>query len=329
MFHLIQKTLGAMLIIPLITSIAIANDRAVSFGDRGPVPRTELIPSPGAPVIRAGQAFRGQDTFTVADLEANRAERVADAAGPDPMSPAVSRMMRHNLETIVGWDARMRYYTGQYPNRAIVYIQYNNAHLCTGFLVSRDTVVTSGHCVHTGGSNGAWRRPNLYRVFPGRDGTASPYGSCTVKRLHSVIGWTSNRNSQFDYGAMRLNCTIGNTTGWFGVHAPPNRELTNAPSTVIGYSGDKPQQQWGGGDQVRRVEQRMICYRNDTVGGNSGGPVWNDRNNATSATGAFAFGIHGYGVGGSVCGGVRNQMNGAVRVDSALLSNIVSWIRQP
>jgi glutamyl endopeptidase len=105
--------------------------------------------------------------------------------------------------------------------------------------------------------------------------------------------------------------------------------LEAAPTRVIGYPGDKAQQQWGASDRVRRIEPRMVCYRDDTIGGNSGGPVWNDRNHGLFSSGAWAYGVHGYGVGGSVCGGAANQFNGGVRIVAAVRDRIIDWIQRP
>jgi glutamyl endopeptidase len=65
-----------------------------------------------------------------------------------------------------------------------------------------------------GDTGGTWY--SGLAVWPGRDGSSAPYGSCTVRTLYSVTGWTSSRGEQYDYGALKLNCTVGNTIGWFG-----------------------------------------------------------------------------------------------------------------
>jgi glutamyl endopeptidase len=303
-------------------------DRPVTSEARGSSVAEVFAPRQGRPIIEAGLPFFGLEAISAENLSATGATVQPDVTSIDPLHPDVIAAMAARRETIIGWDSRMRFNPRSYPNRAIVYISYNGSHLCTGFMISQNTVATSGHCLHTGGSNGQWRQTSLFRVFPGRDGTSSPYGSCGATRLHSVTGWTSNRLATHDYGAIRLDCTVGNTVGWFGMYVPSDTDLTNAPTRVLGYSGDKAQQQWGSSDRIRRIETRMLCYRDDTVGGNSGGPLWHDRDNALNASGAWAFGVHGYGVGGSVCGGGTTQTNGAVRATTAVLNNYIAWINQ-
>jgi glutamyl endopeptidase len=224
-------------------------------------------------------------------------------------------------ESVIGWDSRIRTYTTAYPNRAIVFIEINGAHLCTGFMYARNMVATAGHCVHTGGSSGAWRNRLQMRVYPGRDRTVSPYGFCTVARLHSVVGWTVNNNFRFDYGAMRLNCNVGNTVGWFGLY---DGGTLNSAAMISGYPGDKPRDQWASGDKIRTVTAEMIAYRMDTIGGHSGSPVWNDRADGTFGTGTWAVGVHNYGV-----GAIGTNSNSAARLSAARISNYVAWRDAP
>ena len=194
-------------------------------------------------------------------------------------------------------------------------------------MISKDTVATAGHCVHTGGSSGAWRDRTTMKVWPGRDGTASPFGFCTVKRLHSVAGWTGSANQLYDYGAMRLNCNVGNTTGWFGMYSlPTDGQFLNQPAIIDGYPGDKPQQQWLSADKVRASQPLRLCYRMDTVGGHSGRPIWHDRGEALSTNGAWAIAVHAYGATSSTCG---TSLNSGPRLTQTRISNYSSWINQP
>jgi glutamyl endopeptidase len=224
-------------------------------------------------------------------------------------------------ESVIGWDSRIRTYTTAYPNRAIVFIELNGAHLCTGYMYAPNMVATAGHCVHTGGSSGAWRNRTQMRVYPGRDRTVSPYGFCTVARLHSVVGWTVNNNFRFDYGAMRLNCTVGNTVGWFGLY---DGGTLNSAAMVSGYPGDKPRDQWASADKIRTVTAEMIAYRADTIGGHSGSPVFHDRADGTFGTGTWAIGVHNYGV-----GAIGTNSNSAARLSQARINNYVAWRDAP
>ncbi len=301
---------------PLGSALAASGDVPTGPGGvAGAAPRAEaaavVTPSRGAATVTldalrdAGAVIPGEEAFPA-----------------NGMATVAYGKVGKKGESIINWDSRTQAYTLYYPNRAIVFIEYSGSHLCTGWLYSPNTIVTAGHCVHTGGSSGAWRSANLYKVYPGRNGRASPYGYCTVKWLRSVVGWTVSGNYRYDYGAMRLNCNVGNTVGWFGMyqHASP----VGQPAIIGGYPGDKPRTQWTSADRIRYVSPEMIGYRMDTVGGHSGSPIWHDRNEGLATNGAWGIGVHNYGV-----GALGTNANSAARLTTARINNYITWKNQP
>ena len=203
-----------------------------------------------------------------------------------------------SIESIIPPDQRVRVNpTTTYPARAIVLITSANGGRCTGWLYGKDIVATAGHCVHDGGSGGSWK--TKVRVYPGRNGTSSPYGSCSSKRLYSVKGWTKDRNEKQDYGAIKLNCSIGKTTGWFG-YWWQSASLKNLPSIINGYPGDKRRQQWRSKDKIRVSQTRQVFYKNDTLPGMSGGPVYYNRPSGSRFCSSYcSMAIHSRGLHGS------------------------------
>lgn len=297
---------------------AFATDRSVSSDGSNYVyrgaPLAASAPSVGTDSVSRSAAEAAGASFD-APAESGPADGLATVAYGNPRAGRQGR-------SIVGWDSRMRAYTTAYPNRAIVYISRNAQHHCTGWMISPNTLVTAGHCVHRGGGGSANFYPvSSFRVFPGYDGVLpGPYGSCTVRRTHTVNGWSINGSAEFDYGAMRLNCTIGNTTGWFGYYVPTG--LTGQPMIISGYPGDKPKTQWLSSDIIRTVIGNRAYYRADTVGGHSGSPVWNDRNAGLMTNGAWAFAIHAYGAN-------SQQMNSAPWLRSEVVTNLNNWRNAP
>lgn len=307
----------AAMVVPLGVAQAASGDRPTGPGGVvGPAPSASEATAVVAP--SRGAASSSADALREAGAIA-AGEQAFPANG---MSTVAYGSTGLKGESIINWDSRTRAYTTSYPNRAIVFIEYNGAHLCTGWLYASNMVATAGHCVHTGGSSGSWRTASLYKVYAGRDGTVSPYGFCTVKWLRSVTGWTVSNNFRFDYGAMRLNCTVGNTVGWFGMyeHTSP----VGQPAIVGGYPGDKPRTQWTSADRIRYVSTEMIGYRMDTVGGHSGSPVWHDRDEGLATSGAWGIGVHNYGV-----GALGTTANSAARLTAARITNYVNWKNQP
>ncbi len=223
-------------------------------------------------------------------------------------------------ESVIGVDTRTKVdpydaAVSSYPARATAMISFkqgSSSYLCTGWMISPNTIATAGHCVHSGGSSGVWSSSVV--VYPGYGKTNSPvapYGSCTAKRLYSVSAWIASANSEYDYGAIKLNCTVGNTVGWFGLKS---NQGVGTPTIITGYPGDKPSvDQWTSSDVVRSVPNvRKLYYMNDTYGGMSGSPIWYD----DGTNGApWAIGIHAYG--GSVSSGTR--------IETTVFNNLVTW----
>lgn len=281
----------------------------------------------GAPPREAANAVvtpsRGSGGTDIASLTEMGALPAAEASfPPNGMATVAHGKVGKQGESIINWDSRTRGYTTTYPNRAIVFIEYNGSHMCTGWMISANTIATAGHCVHSGGRTGAWYTASKYKIYPGRDGTVSPYGYCTVKWVRSTTGWVSSGDFKFDYGAMRLNCTVGNTVGWFGMYSPAT--LTNQPAIIAGYPGDKPRTLWTSADKIRYYSTEMLGYRMDTVGGHSGSPIWHDKDEATASNGAWGIGIHNYGV-----GAFGSNTNAAARLTSTRINNYISWINTP
>lgn len=216
-------------------------------------------------------------------------------------------------ESIIGADGRTRVSsTTAFPYRAVALITFSGGR-CTGWLYGRNIVATAGHCVHSGGSAGRWR--TSVRVYPGRNGSSSPYGYCSARVMYTVVGWASSRNEQYDYGAIKLNCNRGDTTGWFG------RSTSIAVGTAVttaGYPGDKPLTQWRATDAVRALTTRQVFYRNDTLGGQSGSPVWK--------AGNYGIAIHAYGLHGSAPHSTNNH---GTRLASSVNSNLTAWKNAP
>jgi glutamyl endopeptidase len=217
--------------------------------------------------------------------------------------------------SIIGADTRTRVNpTTGYPARAIALITFTGG-FCTGWFISPDTVATAGHCVHSGGPGGDWRA-NV-KVYPGRNGSLSPYGSCTARRLYSVTGWTGSSDETYDYGAVKLSCTVGNTVGWFGFFWQ-SASLTGLPTTVAGYPDDKGLQQWKATGTVAVTQTRQVFYKNDTRPGQSGAPIYYNK----SDCGQCSMGIHAYGLHGS---SPHNSNNHGTRITQSVFNNLIAW----
>lgn len=167
---------------------------------------------------------------------------------------------------VVGTDDRVRVNpTTTYPASATVLIRMS-AGDCSGWMISRNTVATAGHCVSPG--NGSFY--GGFTVYPARNGSTSPYGSCGVKTMWTNTEWLRNKNWFYDYGALRLNCNIGDRTGWYGFFWTSS-SLNNSVATTQGYPGDKTYgTQWMASGTVTENGSSRFRTRIDIFGGQSG-----------------------------------------------------------
>lgn len=224
------------------------------------------------------------------------------------------------IETLIGLDTRIRTYTMDYPARAVALVTFDGGR-CTGWFIGSDTVATAGHCVHSGGTSGSWR--TNFTIYPGYDQTSAPYGSCGASWAASVAGWVQNQSEKYDYGVIKLDCDVGNTVGWFGFLWKSGKDaMKNFPEAITGYPGDKSLEQWQSHDKVRQSNKKQIFYRNDTIGGMSGSPIWFDK----GTKGPYGIGIHAYGLHGT---GAHSTLNHGTRITEARFNNLLNWINAP
>lgn len=272
--------------------------------DRRVVPSFEGLAS-AAPTAPADDAL--------ADLKATP-ESAEDVWRLWQLTPAVAPIGR---ESIIGPDERKRVAnTRAFPYRAVALVTFEGSR-CTGWLIGNDTVATAGHCVHTGGPRGRWYRTASYRIYPGRDGGARPYGACTAKTLYSNTAWINRSDSNYDYGAIKLNCTIGARTGTFGYYWT-QASLTGVEVEISGYPGDKPLTQWRSTGPIEISRPHELFYANDTLGGQSGAPVFSQR----SGCGICSAAVHAYGTYGRH---PYDSFNHGVRITKTVFQHFQQW----
>jgi V8-like Glu-specific endopeptidase len=160
--------------------------------------------------------------------------------------------------------------------------------------------------------HGGW--PRSIEVIPAMNDAARPYGAGVSTSFRSVNGWINSKNSDYDYGAIILpaNSRPGDRTGWFGLAVKDDNFLKNAILNLSGYPGDKGgNQQWFMSFKTKSVTARRIYYDIDTMGGQSGSPVWVYLNGQR-----YAVGIHTNG---------HSSGNSATRIVTAVYNNLIAW----
>ena len=294
----------------------------------------DSLSAAGTPAVAPAQVMAGPGGAGISGSPGRGIGTDADlpGAGALPDSPVVLGN-DVGIQDVIGTDDRTRVNpTTTFPARAIVQIiRTTNGTTwgCTGWLYGPSIVATAGHCVHPGngqdggGGNGFYPRGD-FQIVPGRNGATRPYGTCTATQLLSVVGWTQNGNEGYDYGAIRLNCTVGNTTGWFGLWWQ-SASLTGLSTTISGYPCDRTfGEQWQHAGQTVTVTQDLnIFYQNDTAGCQSGSPVYQTRGSGSSfCTGQCVMGIHAYGRHGS---SPHSTNTHGTRITESVFNNLIAW----
>jgi len=221
-------------------------------------------------------------------------------------------------EVVIGTDERLQITnTNEYPWRCIASLRITAADgsgwIGTGWLVGPRILLTAGHVVYMA-DQGGWAQQ--IEIIPGREGITFPFGSCIATDFRSVQGWTQDRNSNFDYGAILLppENRLGDQLGWFGYQVHTDAELSGFNINVSGYPGDKPDgTQWLMFGPVKTTNERTFAYDVDTAGGQSGGPVWIT---FEGDDGRYGVGVH---TNGSLSG------NSATRIVQDMFDNVIAW----
>ncbi|MEW6471358.1 MAG: serine protease [Actinomycetota bacterium] len=220
------------------------------------------------------------------------------------------------LEVIIGTDDRVRITsTTKVPWRryCALRIEFPSGARYKGsaFLTGSRTAITAGHCVFLK-NQGGWAR--RIEVIPGCNGNQRPYGQAIATSFRSTEGWTKQQKPESDYGAIILpvGAFAGKKLGSFGFGVFSAAELLAQPAVLAGYPGDKPfGELWGMSRKIKTVTATQLIYDIDSMGGQSGSPVYIKRNGKR-----YVVGIHNYGA---------SSGNSATRVTAPVFVNLQKW----
>jgi glutamyl endopeptidase len=279
----------------------------------------------------------------------------ASASGDDPAAQSISAGQRPAIivsgkkatkgndgtlpnispESVIGADGRKKVAdTTTYPARAIGQIEFGQdgaQYICTGWLIDKNSILTSGHCSFT--PDGVTGNVIDYASFaPGRNRLVDPYSSCPVYEVFAPLAWRRDGSVKNDWSVMQLGtnnagtvttCDVGTTVGWFGISwTAGDNALTGDSATVQGYPGDKAfGTQWTMSGTIFKSTKQMVYYKMDTAGGQSGSPIF-DPTGANCGGSPCGMAVHSYGVG---LAGPGANANAGPRITQTSFTTITNY----
>lgn len=202
----------------------------------------------------------------------------------------------------------------------------------TGFMEGPNLMVTAGHCTYGDvttsykDSNGVIhteyedylnnpRFPNRIRVYAGADGYSDINPNfvyyATVDEISIQKQYYENPSFDYDWSACKLNWNLGNITGYYGKIS--NWYEKNASVYSYGYPGDKPCTMWETHGQLINQTSYRYEYDFDTVGGQSGSPVFMTTDDGVT----YVCGIHTSG---------SSTINGGTKINSFIFHYLNSFV---
>lgn len=211
-----------------------------------------------------------------------------DEEGRPLTGPADGISIQTGGTVIGGSDERARVAnTRAFPHGLIAFLSFDTsasngnseAARATGFLVGPYMALTNGHVVWD-----AVRRQfsrNLV-ITPGQDETAGggvdrPFGTRTAVRLATNPGWVESAKIQYDYGAAFFDTPFAGISTYMPLAfdvSPAVGSQVRVAGYPLNVKGSTTLDQWVASDKVVAVQSRLLRYKVDTSGGNSGSPVW-------------------------------------------------------
>lgn len=239
-------------------------------------------------------------------------ESTQESGNPEQVREAFIEQLEA-LEVIIGEDDRVQVTaTADSPFNRICHLSImagdGSAFLGTGFFIGPRTIITAGHCVYDP-DHGGW--PQQIVVSPGRNGTNKPFGQFVATKFGSVEGWIENQDRDCDYGVIHLseNDRVPSQIGSFGYGIFSDEYLANNHLHIAGYPGDQPSgTMMFHSREAMDVSSTTVVYDIDTVGGQSGSPVYDENRRVVA--------IHTNG---------SSSGNSATRITLPVFTNLSQW----
>lgn len=200
-------------------------------------------------------------------------ELPVDATTVTPFRPGTLEKL------VVGADNRTAVSSpSAYPYSAIAYMEVQARCGCdwtaSGFMVSKNCLMTGAHCVACLDHGETANRITLYFGYKSGKNYLIKYdGATTYWYGTNFRSESGNYHTAWDYAYVQLEKNVGDTTGWFGLTALGDSVLENSTYEVAGYRNGSIQTSKGVASVFTDL---LIHHSGDTEPGYSGCPIFTD-----------------------------------------------------
>ena len=186
-------------------------------------------------------------------------------------------------KVIIGSDDRVKVKKpSSYPYSAIANMRVKGRCGCkwtaTGFMVSKNTLLTGAHCIVCDKHGKTASGITMYFGYKSSKSYLTKYNGPTSYWYGTDFSNADGSHSysweaeQQDYAYIVLEKDVGDKTGWFGMRAASDEELLYTTVELAGYRMDAMKTNTGYVDEI--LTSTVISITNDALPGNSGSPVF-------------------------------------------------------
>lgn len=181
--------------------------------------------------------------------------------------------------SIIGTDERSQIMDTQAaPYNSMVFVAADG-NAGSGAVIGKNTVLTSAHVVRKILEN--TNKDSIY-VIPGRNGSKLPYGKFKIKSVYIPQSYIDHAGVDTDIAVITVD-TLNNKSIGEVVPVLPiklSNTVENGVSlATTGFPGDKTWgTMWTAQGKVTGQTNTRVYYDMDTKGGQSGSPVYNEKN---------------------------------------------------
>jgi V8-like Glu-specific endopeptidase len=180
-------------------------------------------------------------------------------------------------------------------------------------LISERFALTAGHVIHDRGFGGF---AETVTVVPAYDHGDAPFGEFTAVDITSFVGFTRDRDYDWDFALLELDGTPGATAGFLGLAAYDDPYLQGLTVNTAGFPSDLDdgQAMYGASGPIGQVLAGQLRMRGtmDAVRGQSGSGVWELLDDDRYVVGVVST--------------ETSTWNQATRITGAVFDAFVEWI---